>query len=111
MFVAVLPYQPSTTAPFTDVVTDGAAISLVLALYSPPAALTGDAASTPSKTVIPAVAPTRDENRHVYEDGSNADTTLMYRAWLSAAPPMLLSRLTWVQQPVRLSNRLPRGVR
>ena len=58
VFVALFPYQPSTTAPSTDVVSDGAAIRLVLALYSPPAALTGDAASTPSKTVIPAVAPT-----------------------------------------------------
>jgi hypothetical protein len=28
----------------------------------------------------------------VYDDGSNAEATLKYNAWLSAAPPMLLSR-------------------
>src|SRR5215213_3250926 len=97
VFLALLPYQPSTTAPLTDVVSEGAAISFVFALYTPPLASTGEAASTPAKTLTPAVAPTCDENRHVYDDGSKSDTTFVYSAWLSAAPPMLLSRLTSVQ--------------
>jgi hypothetical protein len=58
------------------VVSDGAAISFVLALYSPAWASMGEVASTPPNTVTPAVAPTADENRHVYDDGSNEDTTL-----------------------------------
>jgi hypothetical protein len=32
--------------------------------------------STPVKAVIPAVAPTDDENVHVYDDGSNAEAIL-----------------------------------
>jgi hypothetical protein len=75
------------------VVTDGAAISLVFALYSPALASMGELASTPPKTVIPAVAPTADENRHVYDEGSKEPLTLKYSAWLKALPPMLLSRL------------------
>jgi hypothetical protein len=95
--LALFPYQPSTSDPFTDVVNDGAAISLVFALYWPSATPTGADASTPPNTVTPAVAPTDEENRHVYDDGSNAETILTYSAWLNAAPPMLLSRRTSLQ--------------
>jgi len=73
---ALFPYQPSNSPPFTEVVNDGAAINLVFALYWPSAAWTGEDRSTPPNTVTPAVAPTADENRHVYDDGSKAETTL-----------------------------------
>ena len=73
---ALFPYQPSNSSPSTEVVSDGAAISLVFALYWPSAAWTGEDRSTPPNTVTPAVAPTADENRHVYDDGSKAETTL-----------------------------------
>ena len=63
--VALFPYQPSTSEPSTKVVSDGAAISLVFALYRPAAASTGVEGSTPAKTVMPAVAPTDAEKRHV----------------------------------------------
>jgi hypothetical protein len=73
---ALFPYQPSTSEPSTDVVNDGAAISFVFALYSPSAVSIGADVSTPAKSVTPAVAPTADENRHVYDNGSNAEATL-----------------------------------
>ena len=74
-FLALFPYHPSTSDPSMVVVKDGAAISLVLALYRPAWASMGELASTPPNTVMPAVAPTADENRHVFDDGSNADKT------------------------------------
>jgi len=89
---ALFPYQPSTSEPSSEVVRDGAAINFVFALYWPSAASIGREGSTPAKSVTPAVAPTADEKCHVYDDGSNAAATLKYSAWLSAAPPMLLSR-------------------
>jgi hypothetical protein len=55
------------------------------------------AGSTLAKVVIPPVAPTEAENRHVYEAGSTVVISLYERSWLSAVPPMLLSRLTTVQ--------------
>jgi hypothetical protein len=73
---ALFPYHPTTIDPSRVVVRDGAAISFVLALYWPPLASTGEVASTPSNTVMPAVAPPGDENRHVYDDGSKAVATL-----------------------------------
>jgi hypothetical protein len=94
---ALFPYQPSTSDPSADVVSEGAAISFVFALYWPSAASTGLDSATPAKSVTPAVAPTDDENCHVYTDGSNAETTLTYSVWLNAAPPMLLSRLISLQ--------------
>ena len=75
-FFALFPYKPSTRDPSRVVVTDGAAISLVFALYSPALASMGELASTPPKTVTPAVAPTADEKRHVYDEGSKAPLTL-----------------------------------
>jgi hypothetical protein len=75
-FLALFPYQPSTSDPSTVVVTEGAAISLVFELYRPPLVSTGESAFTPPNTVMPAVAPTADENRQVYDDGSNAVLTL-----------------------------------
>jgi hypothetical protein len=57
-------------------VTDGAAISFVFALYRPAFASMGEVTSTPPNTVTPAVAPTADEKRHVYDEGSKAPLTL-----------------------------------
>jgi hypothetical protein len=74
--LALFPYQPSTSDPSTPVVSDGAAISFVFALYWPSSGPSGEVRSTPPKAVMPAVAPTVDENRHVYDDGSNPETTL-----------------------------------
>jgi hypothetical protein len=73
---ALFPYQPSTSEPSTLVVTEGAAISFVLELKRPLLACTGEFASTPPNTVMPAVAPIADENRHVYPNGSKAVLTL-----------------------------------
>jgi len=75
-FLALFPYKPSTSDLSAFVVSDGAAIRLALALYSPPCASTGALVFTPAKAVIPAVAPTDDENLHVYDNGSNAVATL-----------------------------------
>ena len=76
MFLALFPYQPTTSAPSTEVVSDGAAIKRVFALYRPPFASIGASVSTPRNAVIPAVAPTDDEKVHRYDDGSNAVATL-----------------------------------
>ena len=73
---ALFPYQPSTSEWSSHVVSDGAAMSLVFALYWPSAASMGAEVSTPAKSVTPAVAPTADEKRHVYDDGSKVETTL-----------------------------------
>ena len=74
--LALFPYQPSTRDPSTPTFSEGAAISLVFALYWPPSGPSGAARSTPPNAVTPPVAPTDDENRHVYDEGSNPETTL-----------------------------------
>jgi hypothetical protein len=76
VFLALFPYQPTTSAPSTDVVSDGAAIKRVFALYRPPFASIGVSVSTPRKAVIPPVESTDDENVHRYDDGSNIVATL-----------------------------------
>jgi hypothetical protein len=76
VLLTLFPYQPSTSDPSTLVVSDGAAISLVFALYCPSSGPSGEARLTPPNAVMPAVAPTDDENRHVYEEGSNPEMTL-----------------------------------
>ena len=68
---------------------------------------------TPEKAVIPPVAATDDENRHVYDEGSNADATLKKSSWLNDVPPMLLSRRISVHPsgPVIVPLAERRGVR
>jgi hypothetical protein len=94
---ALFPNNASTSEPFTPVVTEGAAISRVLALYNPACASTGASGSTPKNAEIPPVAPTEEENLQVYDAGSSAVTCLYRSTWLRDVPPILLSRLTRVQ--------------
>jgi hypothetical protein len=110
VFFALFPYHPTSSEPSLVVVSDGAAIRRVFALYCPPCAWTGATELTPENAAIPPVEATEDEKVQLYEAGSSAPGTFRYSAWLSAAPPMLLSRLIRVQPAGAVSVPLPESL-